>query len=295
MKPVVSVLTPSYGYGRYIADCVDSVLEQDGPPIEHVVQDGGSDDDTVEVLRTYGDRVDWVSTADDGQSDALNRALDRATGSWIAWLNADEFYLPHALATLVAEGERHGADIVYGDAAFVDEAGRLRRLAPQHRFSRRVLAEYGCYISSCSLIIRREVLEQDSWDSGVRRRMDWDLYMRLARDGATFRYVPFPVGAFREHDDRVTASSWDEWIDEDSALAVRFGMSPDPYERWDQSRVGRWLHPVLKGVGGAYLRQARARAVSGADLRWFRGAPQAAACRTLLRRSYPLKGRRPRS
>lgn len=286
MRPDVSVLTPSYGYGRYIGDCIDSVLEQDGVEVQHVVHDGGSTDETVAVLECYDGRVDWVSEPDAGQSDALNKAVDRATGRWVAWLNADEFYLPDALRTLVQQAERHDADVVYGDAVFVDEGGRLRRLAPQHRFSRRVLAEYGCYISSCAVLFRREVLARHSWDTDVRRRMDWDLYMALARDGARYRHVAFPVGAFREHDERVTASGWDEWIEEDSRLAQRYGMAADPYERWRDSRLGRWLHPAFKALDGAYWRQGRARELQGQDLRWFRGTDQRAGCDRLARRSY---------
>lgn len=288
MKPDVSVLTPSYGYGRYIGDCIDSVLGQDGVEVQHVVHDGASTDDTVAVLERYGDRVDWVSEPDEGQSDALNKALGRATGRWVAWLNADEFYLPDALRALVEQAERHGADVVYGDAAFVDEDGRLRRLAPQHRFKRRVLAEYGCYISSCAVLFRRERLAGHSWDTDVQRRMDWDLYMALASAGARYRHVPFPVGAFREHDERVTASNWDEWIEEDSGLAQRYGMSADPYQRWRESRVGRWMHPALKALDGAYWRQLRARDLAGEDLRWFRGPAQQAACDRLARRSYGI-------
>lgn len=289
VQPDVSVLTPSFGYGRYIRDCIDSVQAQDGITVQHVVNDGGSEDDTIEILRRYDQRVDWVSEPDEGQSDALNQALGRATGRWIAWLNADEFYLPGGLRSLLERGDRCDVDVVYGDSVFVDEEGRLRRLAPQHRFSRKVLAEYGCYISSCSVLIRREVLQDGAWDPTARRRMDWDLYMRLARDGARFHHSPYPVGAFREHDERVTASSWDEWIDEDSRLSERHGMAADPYQRWRASRIGRWLHPALKALDGAYLRQIRARRLAGADLRWFRGPQQAAACRRLVTRSYGLR------
>lgn len=286
MQPDVSVLTPSYGYGHFIADCLDSVRDQQGPTVEHVVQDGASTDDTVAVLQGHDGQVAWVSEPDAGQSDALNRALQRAGGRWIAWLNADEFYLPGALRTLVRAAEQHDVDVVYGDAVFVDGDGAFRRLAPQHRFNARVLAEYGCYISSCAVLMRREALTAVGFDPDAHRRMDWDLYMGLAQRGARFRHVPYPVAAFREHADRVTASGWEEWIDEDSRLSQRYGLSPDPYQRWRESRVGRWMHPALKILDGAYVRQARARSLVGADLRWFRGPAQQEACATLARRSY---------
>lgn len=277
--PDISVLTPSYGYGQYLADCVDSVLRQPGPTLELVVQDAGSTDATTQVLEGYDDpRVHWTTEPDEGQSDALNRALGRARGEWIAWLNADEFYLPGALSALHSSAMRTGADVVYGDAVFVDAEGRLNRLAPQHRFSRKVLAEYGCYISTCAVLMRREALGTEPWDVTARRRMDWDLFMRLATRGRRFVHLPYPVGAFREHDERVTASAWHEWKEEDGRLAARYGLPEHHLERWRASRVGRWLHPVLKLTDGAYLRQLRARRLEGQDLRWFRSEQGRVGC-----------------
>ena len=154
----ISVLTPSYRYARFILDAIESVVRQDRLTVEHVVQDGTSDDGTVDILKSYDDRIVWMSEPDEGQSDALNRALARANGTWIAWLNADEFYLPGALATLARQAERAGADVVYGDCVFVDANGRIERLLPQHRFSGKILREYGCYIPSNTVLIRRSVL-----------------------------------------------------------------------------------------------------------------------------------------
>ena len=98
----LSVVTPSFGYAHYLRDAIESVSGQRGITVEHIIQDGGSTDGTVELLESLGDAVDWGSETDDGQSDALNRALRRARGRWVAWLNADEFYLPNGLTTLVA-------------------------------------------------------------------------------------------------------------------------------------------------------------------------------------------------
>ena len=116
----VSVLTPSYEYGRFIADGIESVIQQRGLRLQCIIQDAGSGDETLEVLRSFGDRVEWASETDLGQSDGLNRALAKATGDWIAWLNADEYYLPDGLRALVEEGDRSGADVVYGDCVTVD-------------------------------------------------------------------------------------------------------------------------------------------------------------------------------
>ena len=287
----ISVLTPSYGYGRFIADAVESVLWQPPMAVEHVVQDGGSDDETVGVLKRYSDRLVWASEADAGQSDALNMALARATGRWIAWLNADEFYLPGALATLVRQAERAGADVVYGDCVFVDANGRIERLLPQHRFSAKILREYGCYIPSNTALIRRSVLGDAPWDPTVRRIMDWDLYLNLLRRGARFSHVAYPAAAFRAHHERVTSKPPSDF-EEENEVASRYGLPRDVWDRWRASRVGRWLHPVYKAAGGAYFRQLRVRSLRGRDLRWFSDPRGLETFEELLRRAYPFQGGR---
>ncbi len=250
-------------------DCIQSVIHQKGVEVEHIVQDAGSTDETLDVLREFDGLIRWVSEPDEGQSDALNKALANATGTWIAWLNADEFYLPQGLATLVAHAERTNADVIYGETVFVDESGCFERLLPQHRFSARVLLEFGCYIASNSVLMRREMLGSQPWDTGIRRIMDWDLYMQLLTHGAAFSHLVYPVGAFRRHEGQVTNSEWWEWRGEDSIVNSRYGLPADPFERWRRARIGRWLHPLYKLADGAYWRQSRARGLEGQTLRWF--------------------------
>lgn len=283
----ISVLTPSYGYGRFIGDCIGSVAGQEGIEAEHIVQDAGSTDQTSEILHAFDGRVDWRSEPDEGQSDALNKALSRATGRWVAWLNADEYYLPGALAALVECGDRTGADLVYGETVFVDEEGRFERLVPQHRFHARILREYGCFIASSSMIVRHDVLGPHPWDTAVKRIMDWDLYMKLLTKGAKFARVVRPIGAFRRHDEQVTNSEWWEWVDEDAFVSAKYGLPTDPHERWRATRPGRWMHRAYKLGAGSYLRQRQAQRLQGRTLRWFDDDAGSQTFAELLAASYP--------
>lgn len=280
----VSVLTPSLEYGRFIEDNILSVLRQAGVSVQHVVQDGGSTDDTLAVLRRHGMATEWYSEPDRGQSDALNRALRRASGRWIAWLNADEFYLPSGLAELVRRGEATSADVVYGDSVFVDEEGRMARLAAQHPFRPLTLRLYGCYIASSSIIFRRSSLPPDPWDVTLKLRMDWDLYLRLASHGARFEKVAYPVGAFRRHGSQVSAEPSHRHIGEWWQVAARQGIAPGRGYR------GLWLHRTFQASSGAYLKQLRAVRFRGRDLRWFRNEAGGETFRALLRACY---GRKP--
>ena len=276
----VSVLTPSLGYGRFVEDSILSVLHQEGISIQHIIQDAGSTDGTLEILHQYDHVVEWRSGQDNGQSDALNRALQHARGRWIAWLNADEFYLPMSLAALVRHGDSTAADVVYGDDVFVDEEGKLSRLLPAHPFSLRILRLYGCFIPSSSTLFRRSSLPETPWDPDVRMMMDWDLYLRLASDGARFVNLDYPVGAFRRHRTQVTARPSADFDDEYARLFAKHGIDPS-HRRWGTS-----LHRGSKLFSGAYARQIRASRFRGRDVRWFRSDAGRQTFEALLRACY---------
>jgi glycosyltransferase involved in cell wall biosynthesis len=279
----ISVLTPSRGYGRYISDAIESARQQDGVTVQHVVQDAGSDDGTLDILRSYGHAVDWISEPDHGQSDALNRALGRASGDWIAWLNADEFYLPQGLRMMFDAGEAHGADVVYGDWVTVDGDGRFVALRPQHRFSRTILRLYGPFLASVSLLIRRSSLSNAPWNPSLIQVMDWDAYLALASRDASFLHVAYPVGAFRLHAGQ--ASTRTKHISRETAeVRTRYGISRRPWAR----RVGTALHGLAKLAAGSYLRQARAAPLRGRDLRWFDGRDGAESFGLLVDRCYGI-------
>ncbi len=277
----VSVLTPSYEYGRFIADSIQSVIHQQGLRLQHIIQDAGSKDETLEVLGSFSDRVEWASDTDLGQSDGLNRALAKATGDWIAWLNADEYYLPDGLRVLVEEGEKHGADVVYGDCVTVDREGRIIGLRPQHPFSHLILRLYGPFPASVSMIIRRSMLGEDPWDPSLRAVMDWDLYLGLAAKGASFHYVPYPIGAFRQHEDQASDKSGRR---ETRHVRESYAI---PTARWSH-RAGKALHRIRKLAAGSYGRQLRARSFQGLDLRWFKERNGVDAFRLLLDRCYGI-------
>lgn len=99
--PSISIITPSYQQSAFLEETIRSVLLQGYPSIEYIVIDGGSTDGSVEILQKYESWLRyWVSERDDGQSDAINKGLARATGEIINWLNSDDFYRPGALLAI---------------------------------------------------------------------------------------------------------------------------------------------------------------------------------------------------
>jgi glycosyltransferase involved in cell wall biosynthesis len=245
---------------------IDSVMRGAALSVEHVIQDACSVDHTEQVLEAagvdYGDAIKWKIEKDVGQSDALNKALHLASGRWLGWLNADEFYLPGGLEALISEGERSRADVVFGDAVFVDESGAFSRLKPQHRFNDFILRNYGVFISSCATVFRGEALWEKPWDIHLRLLMDQDVYLKLAHRGAKFSYVPYPVAAFRVHPDRVSA--------ETSAFGGDYAVVQGRHGRGGQiAKAAAWtLHALFKATSGGYRRQRCAEALIGRPMTW---------------------------
>jgi glycosyltransferase involved in cell wall biosynthesis len=117
----VSVVTPSFNQGKFIKRTLESVATQTGAEIVHVVFDGGSTDDTVDLLKRFGQGVKWVSEKDKGQTDAVNKGIRATDGEIIGWLNSDDIYYAGTIARVVAFSEAHPeVDVIYGMADHID-------------------------------------------------------------------------------------------------------------------------------------------------------------------------------
>lgn len=268
---MISILTPSWNYGRFIRDALDSVSLQ-GVAYEHLVADNLSADETVDVLSSRADpHLRWWSEADAGQSDALNRLLSKQGGDLVGWLNADEYYLPDAFRRVErAFSEHPEVDVVYGDTIFVDVDGKLQSLLSRHGPSSFVLRHRGCYISSCSTFIRSSALRGFSFDTGLRHVMDWDLYLHLQERGSRFHYVPVPLGAFRAHDERITAVATLRNSPEHVRVRERYGLTTQP-RLWAAQRAAGDLVYRVRKILPSRTRERRARELAGAPTVWMRG------------------------
>lgn len=186
LLPKISIITPSLNQGRFIEQCILSVMNQGYSDFEHIVIDGGSTDDTISILQKYP-HVTWISEPDNGQSDALNKGLSIATGSLIGWLNSDDFYADNIFGE-VAEYLRD-YPIVIGQCELTDEKGVPKTRIVNKERSWFDLMKYWVPYSiptQPSIFMTSEILEDVKrtdglyFDPDLNYCMDYDLWLRIS-------------------------------------------------------------------------------------------------------------------
>ncbi len=202
-QPLVSVVTPSFNQGAYLEETIRSVLEQDYPRMEYIVIDGGSTDNSLEIIRKYAERLAfWVSEPDRGQAHAINKGLQHAKGDILGWLNSDDVLLPgmilRAVEALQADPE---VDVVYGKLERIDARGKPvpTPILPKDRVNfnlRNMLEE--CTVNQAGAFWRRAIMETTGYlNESLRYVMDYEYWIRIAIAGGRYKRLPDTVARFR--------------------------------------------------------------------------------------------------
>ncbi|MCK6538910.1 MAG: glycosyltransferase [Anaerolineales bacterium] len=253
--PLVSIITPSYNQAPYLEQTLRSVLEQDYPRIEYIVIDGASTDGSADIIRKYADRLAyWVSEKDNGQAEAINKGLARATGGIIAWLNSDDFYFPGAVASAVRAFEAHPeAGLVYGDTVAVDEKGEFIHFPRYAQWSLEDLLTFHI-LGQPAVFMRRDILLKAGFlDPSFHFLLDHHLWIRMASH-APMVYVPEQWAAGRFHESA-----------KNIAQAARFGEEAFRILEWAErdsrvsgalGRVSRQSRAAALRINGRYLLDA---------------------------------------
>lgn len=225
--PLVSIITPSYNQGEFIKATIESVLNQDYPNIEYLVMDGGSTDNTVEILKSYGDRIQWVSEKDKGQADAVNKGIKRAKGQIIGWLNSDDTYLEGAVSKMVDYLKTHpDTDMVYGEGYYTDKEGNITERYLTEKYNRNRLAEM-CIICQPTAFFTKEIVERVGMlDVEHQLSMDYELWLRMAKAGK-IAYIPDYIATSRMYEENKTLSRRKEVYEETcKAVKKHYGYVP---------------------------------------------------------------------
>lgn len=221
--PIISVITPSFNQGPFIRETIESVLVQGGNDWEHIVVDGGSNDDTISILKEYPHLV-WVSEKDKGQADALNKALKMSTGDVIFWVNSDDLLAQGAFDAARQFFTNHpDAQIVCGNAVTLDRGGNeLVRTGPRVRTRKlRYPWDGDTSMHQPSIVFRRTVYEfAGPFDITLNCAMDYDFFLRASRQ-FKFHREPIDLGLFREYSGTKTGEGAAEAFTEVRKCLVR--------------------------------------------------------------------------
>lgn len=198
----VSVITPSFNQSAFILDTIRSVCAQNCDSLEHIIIDGGSTDNTLDVLREHEHLgYQWLSQPDGGQSCALNKGLTIARGDIIGWLNSDDCYLPGYLSSALSVFESDpSVAVVYGDYVKIDETGSVIALRRQPRFDYKVCLHAYITIPQPAALIRRSAFEKAGgrFREDLHYAMDNELWLRLSQVGKIVHIRNY-FAAFRLH------------------------------------------------------------------------------------------------
>lgn len=226
--PRIGIVTPSYNQGAFIRETIESVLQQEYTNYEYWIIDGGSTDDTIDILKSYGQRIDWISEKDEGQAHAINKGLQRISADILTFINSDDLYLPNALSLVARYFSAHTEAMwLTGNYAIVDDggnniqpyvAGYKKILRKRPSFRRLAVANF---VVQPSTFWRSRLLgEIGFFEESYRYCFDYDFWLKAIR-----KYRPHVVddqlSLFRIHRDSKGGSGFAEQFEEEHQILRR--------------------------------------------------------------------------
>lgn len=243
-RPAVSVVIPAYNCARWVGQSIESALTQTigAAQVEVIVLDDGSTDETPEVVRSYRDAVRFVQLHHGGVANARNTGIEMARGRLIAFLDADDYWFPERLEGALRLFS-HDPHIQVNTEFYVEVAGQRsempyyqsRALRPLFELSAPAQLDFALednFINSMVIAPRSALLAAGGFNPRLRYGEDWDLWLRLLRDGYPARLVPEPCAVYRYHRPGATTTRHDAGMAADRLFVLeQYGNAVSPYRR----------------------------------------------------------------
>lgn len=259
--PRISIVVPNYNYGHFLEKTLRSVIEQDYPNLELLVVDGGSTDNSVEVIRKLEKHIAWwVSEKDGGQSNAINKGLARAGGDIVNWLCSDDLLAPGALRTIGrAFADDPGLDVLIGRCRYHDlRDGRTWTDQPRQENIELIPTCFVC--SQPSTFFRRALLKRPQpVDESYQYALDWELWAYLKSQGAQFRVIEEVLSICQVHGASKTDTAgprgaaevervYRRYVPERVPLTFWYRHLLYPLDRWRARHPGRCTHVLVRAA-----------------------------------------------
>lgn len=225
--PKISIITPSYNQGDFLEQTILSVLGQGYPDLEYIIIDGGSTDNSVDIIKKHESSLThWQSNQDNGQAHAINKGFAIATGKVVGWLNSDDMYLPGTLdfiGRFFKENEINRASVLFGNCVQVDDKGLTAsgsNVRQKHETRNLELADY--IIQPSSFWTRKTIDTVGALDEKYTYGFDWEWFVRAKRAGVEFHPVDRFLSIYRIHESHKTGTGGKERIRELADLFALF-------------------------------------------------------------------------
>jgi len=240
--PKISVVIPSYNKVKYIEETLASIVNQDYPNYEIIIQDGGSRDGTLEVIKKYAKKfprnITWISRKDEGQLDAINKGMKRASGDILAYINADDVYLPNAFSEVSNNYLKDSNCLWYaGKSILIDERGRrvghwLNTLAVARykdfllRLNKYKFLLVVNYLMQPSLFITKAAFEKYGPFTGVRNFiMEYEMWLRIGKTRMPV-IINKNLACFRMSTTSITSTKYRDLLAEDMKVVKKYTNNP---------------------------------------------------------------------
>jgi glycosyltransferase involved in cell wall biosynthesis len=233
----ISIVIPSYNQAGFISLTLESILNQQFEgEMEVIVMDGGSTDQTTDILKGYGDRIRWTSEKDRGQADAVNKGVEKATGDLVGWLNSDDLYLPGTLKAVEEHCRKNPESGWYfGKCRIIDAEGdEIWRWVTRYKNFRLNMHSYNNlisenYISQPAVFFKKELfIKAGKLDLSLHYAMDYDLWLRFEKLSRGV-YINRYLSSFRRHGDSKSETDFTSQFREQFEVAKRYG--PNRFQR----------------------------------------------------------------
>ena len=222
MIPKLSIITPSFNQGRFLEETILSVLNQNYGNLEYIIIDGGSSDDSVEIIRRYEHHLAyWISEADRGQVHAINKGIERITGDVAAFINSDDVYLPGAFAAAMNVFSDPRCQWLCGDTIMFGEGHPAQLIEANVPESAAHCLSWAFNAPQPGMFWRAPLMKRQ-FDERWQYVFDCDLYTRLLMEGFTCTHLAVPLAKYRLHPASKTVAEGDKMASEFDAIAEHY-------------------------------------------------------------------------